>query len=118
MQTDDTFVIATKGVYAPMHINDIIDSAEIENHPLIQAIQQEAKVAKQNKKVERAHGLPTFTLGYSNISLIGTHSKNGIESYYGRDQRFSYIDIGISIPLTYGATRAKIQSLDYTQKSV
>src|SRR5690606_11493225 len=37
--------------------------------------------------------------------------------YYGRSQRFSYVDVGIAIPVTFGATRARIRSLDYQRQS-
>ena len=77
-----------------------------------------AKIAEQSKKVERANGLPDFTIGYNNVSLIGMHSKNGVEQFYGRDQRFSFVDVGISIPLTFGATKAKIRALDYQKQSL
>src|SRR5690606_27036916 len=118
MQIKAEFVIESKSDYEPLFLTSFIDSAAIENHPSVQVLYQEAKVVEQNKKVERANGLPDFTLGYNNVSLIGMHSKNGVEQFYGRGQRFSFFDIGISIPFTFGATKARIRSLDYQKQSL
>src|SRR5690606_10793422 len=93
-------------------------SAAIENHPRIQMLYQEAKIAEQIKKVERANGLRDITTGYNNVSLIGNHSKNGMEQYYGREQRFSFVDVCITIPLTFGATKARVRSLDFQKQSL
>src|SRR5690606_28609802 len=118
MQINAEFVIESESDYEPLFLTSFIDSSAIENHPSIQLLYQEAKIVEQNKKVERANGLPDFTLGYNNISLIGMHSKNGVEQFYGRGQRFSFFDVGISIPLTFGATKARIRSLDYQKQSL
>ena len=67
--------------------------------------------------MERANSLPDFTFGYNNISLIGMHSKNGVEQFYGRGQRFSFVDVGITIPI-FTTTKAKIRSLDYKKQSL
>lgn len=118
MQIPNDFAIARQSDYQPVLLSSFIDSAAIEKHPDIQLLYQNAKIVEQKKKVERANGLPDFTVGYNNVSLIGMHNKNGVEQFYGRDQRFSYFDVGIAIPLTFGATKAKIRALDYQKKSV
>ncbi|MEG1021280.1 MAG: CusA/CzcA family heavy metal efflux RND transporter [Myroides sp.] len=118
MQTEEDFTIEDKNDYEPLLLSTAIDSAAIENHPRIQMLYQEAKIAEQIKKVERANGLPDITIGYNNVSLIGNHSKNGMEQYYGREQRFSFVDVGITIPLTFGATKARVRSLDFQKQSL
>ena len=111
------FSIAMDGEYQPLKIANLTDSMQLNNHPQIQYLLQEAEVANKNKALEKANGLPDFTIGYTNASLIGNHERDGVEKFYGRGQRFSYFDIGVSIPLTYGATKAKIRSLDYQRAS-
>jgi cobalt-zinc-cadmium resistance protein CzcA len=49
----------------------------IANHPAIQSLYQDAIIAEQTKKVEKAQGLPDFTIGYVNQSLIGFQTING-----------------------------------------
>ena len=114
MQIEEDFTIEKALEYKPVFISDIIDNDAVRNHPSIQSLYQEALVAEKSKKVERANGLPDFTLGYSNISLIGEHSKNGVEKFYGRGQRFGFVDVGISIPI-FTTTRSRVRSLE-TQK--
>lgn len=46
--------------------------------------------------------------------MIGEHSKNGVEKFYGRGQRFGFVDVGISIPI-FTTTRSRVRSLE-TQK--
>lgn len=117
LQIEGDFSISSASGYQPLAIDNVLDSSLISNHPQIQALYQEAKIAEQNKKVERAKGLPEFTIGYNNISLIGPHTKNGVEQFYGRDKRFSFFDVGLTIPINFGATKARIRSLDYQKQS-
>lgn len=117
MQTQEDFLIEPQPDYTPLLLSSFIDSSAVANHPSIQQLYQEAKIAEQNKKLERANSLPDFTFGYNNISLIGMHSRNGVEQFYGRGQRFSFVDVGITIPI-FTTTKAKIRSLDYKKQSL
>ncbi|WP_099371245.1 CusA/CzcA family heavy metal efflux RND transporter [Sphingobacterium sp. 1.A.5] len=117
MQVQYDFNIETPEVFEPIKISEIIDSSKINNHPQIQALYQQARIAEASKKVEKSSGLPEFNIGYTNASLMGMHERNGIEKYYGRGQRFSSFDVGIAIPLTYGSTKAKLRSLDFEKQA-
>lgn len=117
MQTPNDFLIEPKSDYEPLFLSSSIDSTAIKNHPSIQLLYQEAKIAEQNKKVERASGLPDFTVGYNNLSSVGVHSRNGIDRFYDRGQRFSFFEVGIAIPL-FTTTKAKVRSLDYQKQSL
>jgi cobalt-zinc-cadmium resistance protein CzcA len=74
------------------------------------------EIAEKNKKVEKSLGLPDFSLGYTNQSLIGFHTINGQENYYNSGKRFQSATVGVSIPLTFGATKARIQALEYEKQ--
>src|SRR5690606_22663812 len=67
LQIEADFSISSASGYQPLAIDNVLDSSLISNHPQIQTLYQEAKIAEQNKKVERAKGLPEFTIGYNNI---------------------------------------------------
>jgi cobalt-zinc-cadmium resistance protein CzcA len=43
---------------------------------------------------------------------------NGVDKYFGSGNRFSVVNIGIAIPLTFGATKAKIKALEYQKQSL
>ncbi|MBK9735568.1 MAG: hypothetical protein IPO92_11585 [Saprospiraceae bacterium] len=62
--------------------------------------------------------MPDFKIGYSNQSLIGIQTINGVDKYFGSGNRFNVVNIGIAIPLTFGATKAKINSLEYQKQSL
>jgi len=117
MQISEDFEIETADIFEPIKLTEILDTSKISEHPQIQALYQQAKIAESSKAVERASGLPDFNIGYTNASLIGMHERNGIEKFYGRGQRFNSFDIGIAIPLTYGSTKAKIRSLDFEKQA-
>lgn len=118
MQAQENFTIISESDYEPLFLSSFIDSTQIKNNPRIQQYYQEAKITEQTKKTERAGSLPDFTLGYSNNSSVGIHTQNGTEQFYGREQRFNSFDIGISIPLTFNANRAKIRSLRYQKEAL
>lgn len=117
MNTKDDFTIAEKGNFQPLQVSNLLDDEAVANHPSIQSLYQEAKIAEQTKKVERSQGLPDFTIGYVNQSLIGFQDVNGTERFFNSGNRFSSVNIGISIPITYGATKARIKSLDYSKQA-
>lgn len=114
----DSIVIPSNNTYTPLQVNSLIDTNAIANHPMLQAIYQNMQIAEQTKKVEKAEGLPDFKIGYSNQSLIGIQTINGVDKYFGAGNRFNVVNIGIVIPLTFGATKAKINSLEYKKQSL
>ena len=116
MNTNEDFVVSSD-TFIPLSISPLIDSITIANNPSIKALYQSAVIAEQNKKVQKAEGLPDFKLGYSNQSLIGFQTVNNQEKYYGAGSRFNVGNVGITIPLTYGATKARIKSLEYQKQA-
>ena len=74
------------------------------------------EVLEKNKNVEKAQGLPDFSIGYTNQSLIGFHTLNEQEKYYGSENRFNAVTVGVAIPLTFGAAKARMKSLEYQKQ--
>lgn len=116
LNTDDEIEIPLNKNYQPLKAEYVLDSTAIANHPTIKAFYQEMEIAEKSKNVEKSQGLPEFSLGYTNQSLIGFHTVNGQEKYYNAGNRLNVANIGVSIPLTFGATKARIQSLDYQKQ--
>ncbi|MDR2684708.1 MAG: CusA/CzcA family heavy metal efflux RND transporter, partial [Prevotellaceae bacterium] len=114
----DSIVIPISEKYKPLPFNLLIDSVNIAQNPALQVLQQEIKISEQNKKVEISQNLPDITLGYTNQSLIGYQNIGGAERFFGADKRFHAFNVGIAIPLTIGAARAKTKALDYKRQSV
>ncbi|MFL9832415.1 CusA/CzcA family heavy metal efflux RND transporter [Chryseobacterium terrae] len=116
LNTDDDIQISFNKNYEPLKAEYVLDSTAIANHPTVKAFYQEMEIADINKNVEKSQGLPEFTLGYTNQSIIGFHTLNGQEKYYNAGNRFNVASIGVAIPLTFGATKARIQSLEYQKQ--
>ncbi|GAB0155169.1 CusA/CzcA family heavy metal efflux RND transporter [Chryseobacterium sp. Alg-005] len=117
LNTDEEISIPSSKQYEPLKAENLLDNAALANHPSVQIFKQNMEVLEKNKNVEKAQGLPDFSIGYTNQSLIGFHTLNGQEKYYGSGNRFNSVNVGVAIPLTFGATKARIRSLEY-QKQV
>ena len=102
--------------YEPLKVEMALDSVAIANNPSVKALYQEMEIAEKNKEVEKSMGLPEFTIGYTNQSLTGPGTRNGVEQYFNASNRFNSVNLGVSIPLTFGATKARIQSLEYQKQ--
>lgn len=117
LNTKEDFELASQSAFAPLQINNLLDSTAVANHPAVQSFYQDALIASQSKKVERSQTLPDITLGYVNQSLIGFQNVNGTEKYFNGSNRFNSVNIGLAIPLTFGANKARVRSLDYKQQA-
>ncbi|MDE5491396.1 CusA/CzcA family heavy metal efflux RND transporter [Elizabethkingia meningoseptica] len=117
LNTKEEIEVPVSAGYQPLKIDLVLDSTVIANNPSVKAFYQEMEIAEKNKKVEKSQGLPEFSLGITSQSLIGMYTKNGVEKYYGSSNRFNSFNVGISIPLTFGATKARIQSLEYQRQA-
>jgi len=116
LNTQEEIAVPFSQDYQPLSAGYLPDSATVAHHPSIQILKQNREVLKKNKDVEKAQGLPDFTIGYTNQSLIGFHTLNGQEKYYGTGNRFSSVSVGVAIPLTFGATKARIKSLELQEQ--
>ena len=117
LNTNELIEVANNEKFQPLQVSTLLDSTAIANHPAVKTLYQNALIAEQAKRVEKAQGLPDFTFGYTNQSLMGYQQINNQEQYFGGNKRFSYANIGIAIPLTFGANKARIKSLDYTKQA-
>lgn len=118
MLQDDSWTVAKEPVYRAMELANLLDTTQLRQHPQIQALYEEARLAEQNKRVLRSGYLPEIALAYNNASLIGNHSRNGVEQFYGRGQRFSFVEVGVTVPLTYGLSRGKVQAQEYERQAL
>ncbi len=59
-------------------------------------------------KTEQARLLPEFKVGYNNQSLIGVQQIAGREQYFNSGKRFSYVTVGVGIPVFSKASNSRI----------
>jgi cobalt-zinc-cadmium resistance protein CzcA len=86
------------------------------NLPQIQLSNHEAQAAKWKWKTEQSRLMPDITVGYNNLSIIGAQtSAAGQEVYYDSSHRFSYVNLGLSIPLFFSSqsSRNKAAKIEY-----
>ena len=116
LNTSENLEVPFNTNYEPLKAENVLDSSVVANNPTVKAFYQEMEIAEKNKKVEKATGLPDFSLGYTNQSLIGFHTINGQENFYDSGKRFQSATVGVAIPLTFGATKARMQALEYDKQ--
>lgn len=109
LRIKESFVIQSSP-FEPLQIPQLIDTSKINEHPYLQMLIQEIEIAKQRVSVEKSTALPDIHLGYTNQSFIGFHDANGQSIYFDAGKRFHSFQVGISVPLAFGANRAKIKS--------
>jgi cobalt-zinc-cadmium resistance protein CzcA len=117
MNITEDFYLDSSQYYIPLKVATVVDSNTVASNPIVKLLYQNAIVAEQNKRVERALGLPDFKLGYNNLSLVGFQNVNNQDVFFRSRDRFHVGNIGITIPLTYGATIARIKALEYQKQS-
>lgn len=113
LNTSEDVEVPFKSDYEPLRTENILDSSSVANNPTVKAFYHEMEIAEKNKNVEKSQGLPEFSLGLTSQSLIGFHTKNGQEKFYNAGDRFNSFSVGVAIPLTFGGTKARMQSLEY-----
>ncbi len=78
-------------------------------HPLRLEQQQRIAVASAAQHVEESQLLPTFSVGYTNLSITGwQQDRIGQEIFYEPSFRFSTMTVGVQAPLFSRAQRHRI----------
>lgn len=97
-----------------------IDTLSISGNPSLKLIEQQTEIARLEKKVQQSQILPDFSIGYFNQSIIGTQDVNGIPRTFGKGDRFSGIQAGISVPLWFPAytSRSKAAKISHEKSLI
>jgi cobalt-zinc-cadmium resistance protein CzcA len=89
----------------------ITDTITLAGHPAVQVQQQQVKVNAAQTNIEKAKLTPGFTLGYSNQSITGYQSKDGVtQQYYDASDRFSIYQLSLALPIFNKAVKARIKA--------
>jgi cobalt-zinc-cadmium resistance protein CzcA len=81
-------------------------------NPQARVLAQQVAERRAETRVARAAGLPEFTVGYFNQSIIGYQRLDaaGTETYFGPGARFQGVQAGVTVPLLRGPQRARVQA--------
>lgn len=118
LNSNEKISIVQSVKYTPLQISKLFDSISISNHPSIQLIYQSIQISEESKKLEKVQRLPDIKLGYTNQSLIGIQNVDGQDQYFGSGNRFNVFNVGLSIPLTFGANNARVENLELQKQSL
>jgi cobalt-zinc-cadmium resistance protein CzcA len=84
---------------------------DFSNHPSLQVLDAIVQERKAAYSLTRTSLLPNFNLGYSNQSIIGWQSSDGVaQRYYSSNNRFGIFQLGLGVPIFNGASKAKIKA--------
>jgi heavy metal efflux system protein len=87
------------------------DSSLLGVHPTQQVFETQKKLTAAQTAMEKARNHPDMTLSYSNQSLVGWQSPDGIgQHYYGPENRFSFYQLSVSLPIFNGAQRNRVKA--------
>lgn len=92
-------------------LEGVHDSTALANNPLLGFYAQQLEISKREKSVAIAKTLPDITLGYFNQSLNGPgQTVSGEGTVFDSGDRFTGVQIGLSIPIWVQPHSAKIKA--------
>ncbi|MDO6430235.1 CusA/CzcA family heavy metal efflux RND transporter [Flavitalea sp. BT771] len=92
------------------------DSGFVGRHPMIGYYHQQEAAAAAMTRVQRSRLLPDISFGYTNQSIAGWQlAKDRSETWYGNANRFSTVQLGVSIPVFNRAQQARIKAAQQQQ---
>ncbi len=83
------------------------DTTVAPSHPLVKILEKQKQISLASEKLERSRLMPDLVVGYNLMSIKGTGPDN---IYYYDETRFGSVQIGVGIPLFFGAQRSKIKA--------
>ena len=106
-------LLNTQASYIPEELNfkmtnyTAADSNLISDHPLLKIMQQQKQISIANTQLEKSKLLPDINIGYYNMTMRGIGSDNVL---YNGSNRFQSAQVGVGIPLFFGAQKARISA--------
>ncbi|MGV3640671.1 MAG: CusA/CzcA family heavy metal efflux RND transporter, partial [Adhaeribacter sp.] len=80
-----------------------------DTHPYLLLLDQQRQLSQVRSQLEKSRLLPDLSLGYSNQSISGRQNVDGVEKTFTGADRFSSLQLGLGLPLFYGAQKARLQ---------
>ncbi|MEH6765186.1 MAG: CusA/CzcA family heavy metal efflux RND transporter [Aequorivita antarctica] len=109
LNTNDEITI-TDSELVRREIDLDIESQSVEQSPFYVYLKQQLEVRKRETNVERNKVLPDIMFGYNSQTFIGAQNSGIANQNFSDNDRFSYFQVGVAIPIFPGGHRAKIQA--------
>jgi heavy metal efflux system protein len=103
--------------FAPLSWESVTDTSVLSANPALALSRQQIVVATKSKKLESLKLAPDLMLGYFNQTLTGSiNPENG--NLATQSNRFSGIQVGLALPIFFGAQQARVKAAGYNQNAV
>ncbi|RYY49918.1 MAG: CusA/CzcA family heavy metal efflux RND transporter [Chitinophagaceae bacterium] len=105
-------------VLSPLTKIDFIhpDSSMVSSHPQLAYYQQRGALADAQLNLEKSRYLPSFSLGYRQQLLVGAFNPANINRNYFPGTRVGGFEIGLAVPLFFGAQKSKVKAAQVGQQ--
>jgi cobalt-zinc-cadmium resistance protein CzcA len=112
----DTPISSVRDTVVKRELDFNSENFSANENPQVKYFQDLVSCSEKQVSVNKGNYLPEFTLGYYNQSMIGNHTVNGVELYYGNGQRFQSVIATVSIPIFTKATKSKVNAAVINQE--
>ena len=85
------------------------DNVAIANHPVLKGLEAAENIAQAKLKHEKTRNLPGMTVGYSDMSMLGTGADERF--YASRKTRFRSVQVGLGIPIFNAAQKSVVEAV-------
>ena len=92
------------------------DSLAVMANPAVGYMQQQLEVSHVELQLQRSQFWPDLSIGYFSQTMQGTQEVNGVDKTFGKNDRFSGMQAGISLPIWFGPTAAKTKAARLREK--
>jgi heavy metal efflux system protein len=100
----------------PLSWENATDTSAWSANPTLALSRQQIEVATKSKKFEATKLAPELMLGYFNQTLTGSiNPENG--NVANSSNRFSGIQVGLALPIFFGAQQARVKAAGYNQNA-
>jgi cobalt-zinc-cadmium resistance protein CzcA len=97
----------------------VADSVTVTGNPLLGYYETQVGVTRAQTLLERNRLVPDFTLGYSNLSIRGYQSKDGVnQEFYDAGNRFSFYQLSVGLPLFTKSAKSRIKAMHSKEESM
>ena len=109
LNTEDNISVSDEELL-PRDIELDIESQSIKKSPLYVYLKQQLEVRKRETNVERNKMLPDLMFGYNSQTFNGIQTMSGTNESLNSDDRFSFFQVGLAIPIFPSGHRSKIKA--------
>ncbi|MDP4238906.1 MAG: CusA/CzcA family heavy metal efflux RND transporter [Bacteroidota bacterium] len=110
------FVQPTDTVLQRIDFIPLADSSAICANPQLLLARQQIESSHIETKLEKSKLLPDLSIGYLNQTIRGEQAVNSVQRTFGAGDRFTAIQVGISLPLWFAPQGAKIKAAGLKEK--